>query len=73
MAEQPRSQTASGQHAAHAGDGASDVAESQRTPGKAEGEDPHDPASKPQGTLEDQETNMDSEGHLVEPPSAESG
>ena len=73
MAEQPRSQTASGQHPANAGDGESDIAESQRTPGKAEGEDPDDPASKPQGTLEDQETNMDSEGHLVEPPPAESG
>lgn len=49
------------------------VPEFQRTPGKAEGEDPANPASKPQGTLEDQEKNMDSEGHLVEPPSTEAG
>ena len=45
----------------------------QRTPGKAEGEEPGRPESKPQGTLEDQEKNMDSEGHLVGPPPSESG
>ena len=49
------------------------VPEFQRTPGKAEGEDPTNPAGKPQGTLEDQEKNMDSEGHLVEPPQTEAG
>ena len=47
--------------------------EFQRTPGKAEGEDPSTPQSKPQGTLEDQQKNMDSEGHLVEPPPTEAG
>jgi hypothetical protein len=45
------------------------VPEFQRTPGTAEGEDPEDAQGKPQGTLEDQEKNMDSEGHPVEPPS----
>jgi hypothetical protein len=49
------------------------VPEFQRTPGKAEGEDPPDPQGKPQGTLEDQEKNMDSEGRLVEPPATEAG
>lgn len=49
------------------------VPEFQRTPGKAEGEDPTNPESKPQGTLEDRAKNMDAEGHLVEPPSAEAG
>ena len=45
----------------------------QRTPGKAEGEDPLRPESKPQGTLEDQEKNMDSEGHPVDPPTTDAG
>jgi hypothetical protein len=45
----------------------------QRTPGKPEGEDPDRAESKPQGTLEDQEKNMDSEGHLVGPPPSEAG
>lgn len=45
----------------------------QRTPGKAEGEDPQGAESKPQGTLDDQEANMESEGHLVGPPSSEAG
>ena len=47
--------------------------EFQRTPGKAEGEDPDRPQGKPQGTLEDQEKNMDAEGHLVTPPPTEAG
>lgn len=45
----------------------------QRTPDKAEGGDPEGPESKPQGTLQDQETNMDSEGHPVAPPTTEAG
>lgn len=45
----------------------------QRTPGKAEGEDPDRPETKPQGTLQDQEENMDAEGHLVGPPPTEAG
>lgn len=49
------------------------IPEFQRTPGTAEGEDPESPEGKPQGTLEDQEANMDSEGHLVEPPKTEAG
>ena len=55
------------------GDADIGVPEFQHTPGKAEGEGPTNPESKPQGTLEDQEKNMDSEGHLVEPPQAEAG
>jgi hypothetical protein len=61
------------QPSGNAGDDDSGVPEFQRTPGKAEGEDPADPEGKPQGTLEDQEKNMDSEGHLVEPPPTEAG
>ena len=49
------------------------VPEFQRTPGKAEGEDPTNAESKPQGTLDDQEQNMDSEGRLIEPPQTEAG
>jgi hypothetical protein len=61
------------QRSGNAGDDDSGAPEFQRTPGKAEGEDPADPEGKPQGTLEDQEKNMDSEGHLVEPPPTEAG
>ena len=54
-------------------DGDAGIPEFQRTSGKAEGEDPTNPEGKPQGTLEDQEKNMDAEGHLVEPPRTEAG
>ena len=43
----------------------------QRTPGKAEGEDPDNPDSKPQGTQRDQEKNMESEGQPVAPADTE--
>ena len=72
MTEQEQTKTG-GPRADEADGGDSGVPEFQRTPGKAEGEDPANPESKPQGTLEDQEKNMDSEGHLVEPPRTEAG
>ena len=71
MAEQLK--TTPGRQREEADDGDRDIPEFRRTPGKAEGEDPANPDSKPQGTLEDQEKNMDSEGHPVEPPPAEAG
>lgn len=49
------------------------VPEFQRTPGRVEDQDPRNPAGKPQGTLQDQQTTMDSEGHPVTPPSTEAG
>jgi hypothetical protein len=49
------------------------IPEFQRTPGKAEGEDSANPLSKPQGSQQDQEKNMESEGQLVHPPSTEAG
>ena len=73
MNEQTAPQTSPGQPAGQTDGGPNDIPEFQRTPGKAEGEDPENPESKPQGTQQDQEKNMDSEGHLVLPPPTEAG
>ena len=43
----------------------------QRTPGKAEGEDPDNPDGRPQDTQADQEENRVSEGQPVAPSAAE--
>ena len=73
MNEPTAPQTSSPQPPGNTGDGDSGVPEFQPTPGKAEGEDPTTPEGKPQGTLDDQEKNMDSEGHPVDPPPTEAG
>lgn len=73
MPEQTRPDTSPAQPTGGANEVDIGVPQSQRTPGKAEGDDPAGPRSKPQGTLEDQEKNMDSEGHLVPPPPNEAG
>jgi len=45
----------------------------QRTPGKAEGEDPENPDTNTHATGPDQETTMASDEHLVGPPPTEAG
>lgn len=70
MTEQTKPETP---HAGASSDAESGIPEFQPTSPTAAPEDPQGPASKPQGTLQDQEENMDSEGHLVTPPAIEAG
>ena len=73
MTDQTKPETSSGQPSGGTDEGDIGVPEFQRTPDKAEGEDPANPTSKPQGTQQDQERNMESEGQLVQPPATEAG
>jgi hypothetical protein len=73
MTEQTKPPIASGQPAGETDESDIGIPDFQRTPGQAEGEDPANPLSKPQGSQQDQEKNMESEGQLVRPPSTEAG
>ena len=70
MPDQPQPDSSEGQPLSAAGEGhTGSGTESQ----DAECADPKSPAGKPQGTLRDQEKNMESEGQPVELPSDSGG
>jgi hypothetical protein len=72
MTDQTKPETPAGQPLGATGDGDTGVPEFEQgisnRPGDKAEDDPKNPASKPQGTVRDQEKNMESEGQPVQLP-----